>query len=145
MSDFHDYADILKLTRPVSKYPKMAREARAAQFASFAALSGHEDAINETARLTDKMLHLDDNSIELLNAKLCAILECADQKPTAVFTHFVKDEKKQGGAYVKTEGIVSKIDEIRKVLILEDKTKIPIESISDIESPLFLKPDLRLN
>ncbi|HIU17685.1 MAG TPA: hypothetical protein IAB01_04440 [Candidatus Avidesulfovibrio excrementigallinarum] len=44
------YDDIIDLPRPASKYPRMPRAARAAQFAPFAALSGHADAIRETAR-----------------------------------------------------------------------------------------------
>ena len=37
------------MKRPESRFAKMSREARAGQFASFAALSGHEEAINQTA------------------------------------------------------------------------------------------------
>ncbi|MCI6628728.1 MAG: hypothetical protein UD286_05640 [Bacteroidales bacterium] len=37
------------MKRPESHFPKMSREARAGQFASFAALSGHEEAIHQTA------------------------------------------------------------------------------------------------
>ena len=37
------------MKRPESHFAKMSREARAGQFASFAALSGHEEAIHQTA------------------------------------------------------------------------------------------------
>ena len=48
MSD--QYEDIIDLPRPVStKHPRMSMEDRAAQFAPFAALTGHGDAIRETA------------------------------------------------------------------------------------------------
>lgn len=43
------YADIISLPRPVSRHPPMSRANRAAQFAPFAALTGHEEAIHETA------------------------------------------------------------------------------------------------
>lgn len=44
------YADIIDLPHPEPRHPRMAVEARAAQFASFSALSGHETAIEDTAR-----------------------------------------------------------------------------------------------
>ncbi len=45
------YADIIELPHYQSKTrPPMARGDRAAQFAPFAALTGHEDAIEETAK-----------------------------------------------------------------------------------------------
>ena len=40
---------ILYMKRPESHFAKMSREARAGQFASFAALSGHDEAIHQTA------------------------------------------------------------------------------------------------
>ena len=51
MSDKYD--DIINLPRPESKYPRMPRANRAAQFSPFAALTGHEEAIRETASLMD--------------------------------------------------------------------------------------------
>lgn len=47
MSDKYD--DIINLPRPESKYPRMPRANRAAQFSPFAALTGHAEAIRETA------------------------------------------------------------------------------------------------
>ena len=44
------YDDIINLPHPTSKeHPRMSMQARAAQFGSFAALSGHEEAIRQTA------------------------------------------------------------------------------------------------
>lgn len=44
------YGDIISLPHHVSvRHPRMTMEARAAQFSSFAALTGHEDAIEETS------------------------------------------------------------------------------------------------
>lgn len=49
------YDDIIDLPHPESKYHKrMPMENRAAQFAPFAALSGHEDAVEETERQHEK-------------------------------------------------------------------------------------------
>ncbi len=57
MKETHDYDDILHLPRPVSKkHPPMSMVDRAAQFSPFAALTGYEDAIQDTARLTEQTM-----------------------------------------------------------------------------------------
>ena len=44
------YEDIINLPHPESeKHPRMSRSARAAQFAPFAALTGHDEVIDDTA------------------------------------------------------------------------------------------------
>ena len=49
-SSMDDYSDIIDLEHPTSrKHPRMAAEMRAAQFAPFAALTGYDEAIEETA------------------------------------------------------------------------------------------------
>ena len=51
MSDF-PYEDIINLPHHVSRtHPQMSVYNRAAQFAPFAALTGHDEAIEETAVL----------------------------------------------------------------------------------------------
>lgn len=46
----NEYEDIIHLEHHTSsRHPRMSLYARAAQFASFAALSGHDNAINDTA------------------------------------------------------------------------------------------------
>ena len=53
------YDDIIDLPHHVSKvHPQMSIWDRSAQFAPFAALTGHDAAIKETARLTDERLEL---------------------------------------------------------------------------------------
>ena len=50
--DNHSYDDIINLPHPTSRnHPRMSLHDRAAQFAPFAALTGHDAAIKETARL----------------------------------------------------------------------------------------------
>ena len=49
MSNEHKYDDIINLPHHVSKkHPQMSLLDRAAQFSPFAALTGHEEAIEET-------------------------------------------------------------------------------------------------
>jgi len=51
------YQDMLQLSRPESRHPKMRREDRAKLFAPFAALSGHDSAIHSREQvLTQKMI-----------------------------------------------------------------------------------------
>ena len=51
----HEYDDIINLPHyKSSKYPHMDLYDRAAQFSPFAALTGFEDAIEETERITIK-------------------------------------------------------------------------------------------
>ena len=45
------YIDMIDMEHPVSKkHPRMSIHDRAAQFAPFAALTGHEEAIEETSK-----------------------------------------------------------------------------------------------
>ena len=67
----NSYDDIINLPHPVSKnHPQMPLRDRAAQFAPFAALTGHDAAIKETARLTDERLELSEEAIAQLNEKI---------------------------------------------------------------------------
>lgn len=56
------YKDMLHLPHPVSAtHPRMSLQNRAAQFSPFAALTGYDDALRETARLTDRFIELDED------------------------------------------------------------------------------------
>lgn len=110
---------------------------RAAQFSPFAALTGHNDAIIETARLTDRKIELDEGTKSVLNEKIQMISDYLSEMPTVTFTHFEPDIKKDGGAYLKTTGTVKKIDDFNKEIYLTDGTIILIEHIYEIESELF--------
>ena len=132
------YDDIIKLPHHVSKiHPQMSIMARSAQFAPFAALSGYDEAVKETARLTDKRLEIDDGLKSILNNKLQYILENININPEIIFSYFVYDEKKTGGKYIEKIGVVKKIDLIEKYIQLTDKSKIPIEEIIDIKGEIF--------
>lgn len=129
------YDDIINLPHHISKkHPQMTLEARAAQFAPFAALTGYEDAINETARQTSEKIELDDEAKEILDNKIQIIKEQIQTKPIITFKYFKPDLKKDGGQYVKATGIVKKIDEYEQKIILENKIEIPIRQIISITS-----------
>ena len=133
--DNHRYDD---MPNPTSKkHPRMSLSDRAAQFSPFAALTGHEAAIKETARQTDEKLMLSDEVIAELNEKLNLISETIGMQQLVRITYFVPDNKKAGGAYISYSGCVKKIDEYEHTVVMEDKTVIPIEQISDIEGEMF--------
>ncbi len=57
------YEDIINLPHHVSPTrPRMSRADRAAQFSPFAALSGYGDAVQETARLTNRRIELNESA-----------------------------------------------------------------------------------
>ena len=133
-----NYDDIINLPHYISKkHPQMSIEARSAQFAPFSALTGYDEAIKETARLTDKRIEIDDGLKVVLNNKLQYILENLKLKPEIILTYFVYDDKKIGGKYVEKIGIVKKIDMVEQYVMLIDKTKIPILEIINITGEIF--------
>ena len=133
-----NYDDIINLPNHISlKHPRMSIEARSAQFAPFAALTGYNDAVKETERLTDKRIEIDDNLKQILNNKLNYILENIDKKTLIIITYFIPDNKKDGGKYIEKPGIIKKIDIINQYIYLYDKTKIPIKEIINITGDIF--------
>ena len=134
----HKYDDIINLPHHVSKkHPQMSLHDRAAQFSPFAALTGHKAAINETARLTDEKQILSEDVIAKLNEQLNLIKENISSNPIVTITYFVPDDRKSGGAYISNTGVVKKIDEYNRTVIMTDKTVIPIEQISEMQSDIF--------
>lgn len=131
-----DYSDIINLCHHTSLvHPRMSMQSRAAQFAPFSALSGYEDAVCETARLTDKRIEIDDNLKEVLNNRLMYAME---NNICVTFTYFVYDKKKDGGKYIDKNGVIKKIDSIKQVIILEDNSKIPIKELINVDSDMFM-------
>lgn len=133
-----NYDDIINLPHHVSKkHPQMSIMSRSAQFAPFAALTGYDEAVKETARLTDKRLEIDEGLKNILNNKLQYILENKSLQPEITFTYFVYDNKKSGGKYIEKTGVVKKIDLNEKYIMLKDKTKISIDEIINITGDIF--------
>lgn len=133
----HPYDDIIDLPHHVSeRHPQMSMYNRAAQFAPFAALTGHDAAITEAARLTDAELELSESDAEVLNRKL-AYLQSLDENPTISVTYFVPDDRKKGGSYHTTSGIVKSVEVDKGVLQFEDGTGISICRIRGIEGECF--------
>ena len=135
MNESGKYDDIIKLSHHISKkHPQMSMEERAAQFAPFAALVGYEDAVEETARITTKRIELNEEEKNALDIKLQMLNEQIHSQiyPNVTIMYFVPDLKKDGGKYIKISGTVKRIDEYKQLIILDDKTEIPISEIISI-------------
>jgi len=127
------YEDIIHLPHHVSpKRPQMSLRDRAAQFAPFAALTGHEDAVKEAARLTETKIQLDEDEKQLLDQKLQYLQNHLEDRTTVNITYFVPDRKKEGGKYLAHDGCIKKIKEFDALIIMEDGTEIPITDILQI-------------
>lgn len=129
-----NYDDIIGLPHHVSStHPRMPLRDRAAQFMPFRALTGYEDTIRETARLTDERIELTEDEKALLDGKLQHLAENAASRPHVTLTYFQPDRRKSGGAYVTTAGQLKKIDDITGTLVLWGGERIVIEDILDIQ------------
>lgn len=131
--DDHKYDDIIYLEHPTSRrHPRMPVADRAAQFSPFAALTGYDAAIKETARKTERRVELDEYEKAVLDERLRELAAHLDEQPVVTITYFQPDERKEGGAYLTTEGIVRKIDPFERCIVMMDGQKIPIEDISSL-------------
>ena len=127
------YDEIINLPHHVSKTrPQMPMSDRAAQFAPFAALTGYESAIKETGRLTDERIELDEEALTALNRKYQLLMDTLDDAPEVTIIYFQPDERKAGGQYVSATGTVKKVDTFGRRILLQDGTRIPLDSVYDL-------------
>ncbi len=126
-----NYDDIKHLTRPqYDDLHPMSMHDRAAQFSPFAALVGYDDAVAETARLTDSRAELTEDEMSELNANLNRLLDSLDEQPEISVTYFVPDEKKSGGRYVEKLGVVRIYDSYSGELVFTDGVRIAVADMS---------------
>ena len=105
---------------------------RAAQFSPFAALVGYDDAVAETARLTDSKVELTEDEMSELNANLNQLLDSLDEQPQISVTYFVPDEKKSGGKYVEKVGVVRIFDSYSQELVFTDGLRIAVAAMAAV-------------
>ena len=126
-----NYDDIKHLTRPqYDDLHLMSMHDRAAQFSPFAALVGYDDAVAETASLTDSRIELTEDEMSELNANLNRLLDSLDEQPQISVTYFVPDEKKSGGKYVEKVGVVRIYDSYVGELVFTDGVRIAVADMS---------------
>lgn len=132
------YDDLLDLPHPTSaRHPRMPAIDRAAQFSPFAALTGYEAVIRETARLTDRRIELDEDAKSALDRKLRIAADRLDERPPVTITYFQADKTKPGGRCETIEGVIRRIDDYRRVIVLLDGRQIAIDDLVALEGALF--------
>ncbi len=128
------YEDMLYLPHHQStKRKHMSLHDRAAQFAPFAALNGYEDAIEETGRLTEEEMILDETAVAQINEQLQYLSAHVGEHITVSVTYFKPDERKSGGTYLTDIGVVKRVDETNHFLIMDNGVAISMEQIREIE------------
>lgn len=125
-----NYDDIINRPRPELKHQRMPMDHRAAQFAPFSALNTLGEAIAETARITDPQLELSPDELMRLSRRLVSAF--SHHRPVEV-TYFQPDTVKNGGSYCIVTGLVKKIDETERILLISDHPPIPFNLITDIK------------
>ena len=129
------YESIINLPHHQSRTrPHMAVADRAAQFAPFAALSGHGEAIRETARRTEERRELTEEETAKLNRQTAHLLErlAAQERPHISVVYFLPDEYKEGGSCEEYAGNLRQIDEAGGWFIFEDGKKLRTRDILQI-------------
>ena len=125
------YDDIINLPHHVSPTrQRMSIHDRAAQFAPFAALVGYDDAVAETARLTESRPALDEQEQKELDIRLRYLADHLKEQSVVRIQYFVPDERKSGGAILEFNGIVRKI--ANGIIVTADGLNISIEDIIEI-------------
>ena len=65
----NNYDDIINLPHHVStKHPQMSLKARVAQFAPFEALTGHEEAVEETVKIKRENIENSEKNLEFFSS-----------------------------------------------------------------------------
>ncbi len=132
------YDDIINMPHYVSKSRRsMSSIDRAAQFAPFAALTGYDVAIKESERKTDERILISEEDALKIDEKLKIIIREIKNHPLIEIVFFKKDEKKDGGNYIKLTDRVKAIDTYKNQIILASDINISIENIYNISGEIF--------
>ena len=127
------YDDIINMPHHVSKSRgQMPRRNRAAQFAPFAALTGYEDAIDESARRTDSKAELCEDDAAELDKKIKLLGARIAEEPFCEVVYFVPDKHKCGGRYAAVSGNVRFIEEASRQIVFCGGMRIPIDDVVKI-------------
>ena len=141
------YADIINLPGPVRsevslrRHPRMPLSQRAKIFMPFAALAGYEEAVRAKEVPYEPKRELDPEERDALNRRLQRLRQLSKDGPTArrnrvrvkvvyfqICTDRWNDAFGKDGLYETVEGLVNRVDTVRKVLVI-DGTEIPFSDI----------------
>ena len=133
-NDPHRYDDLIHYDYKGSHSRKhMPLSERAAQFAPFAALTGYEEKIAETSRITETRKTLSEDEIKALNDKLTILHSCSSSHPVVTVRCFENDALKEGGSIKVHTGRLKKTDPCTGLLEFYD-FKVHFEDLLEIES-----------
>lgn len=136
--DPHRYDDIIDLPRFISKGRRhMSNYDRAAQFAPFDALTGYDEAIEETGRTTENEIVLGESEMQMLDHRFAILREHINEMPVIRIRYFEPDMYKDGGTYLEEEVTVKKIDMTGRLLFTNDKRHFDLDSIVSISGSIF--------
>jgi len=125
------YKDIINLPHHVSStHPQMSMINRAAQFSPFAALTGYDDAIEETARLTDSRIELTEAEEDEISRKLGRL----QRGDSVELTWFVPDRRKTGGRYYTETVVIKQIVAVEGKVNLADGRSVEIRDIIEVNT-----------
>ena len=98
----------------------------------FAALVGYDDAVAETARLTETRPELDEQEQRAINERLAYIAAHIHEQLEVRIKYFVPDEHKSGGAIIEVSSRVKKLSTTDATIVLTDGCKIRLSDIIDL-------------
>ena len=127
------YRDMIHLSRPISRHPKMSVENRAKLFTPFSALRGFDIEIltKEQDRLLVSQVTLDADQREAIWRTLNAL----QKGDWVTVTYFRSEKELEGillGEYVIQTGKVRRVDDFYQVLAL-DSGVVAFENIRELE------------
>ena len=128
-----DFSDIMNIPHHVSKTRRrMPLAERAAQFSAFAALTGYDEQIDETARLTDAREAMAEDDLAELDDAMQRLLASGAAHPHVTVTYFRPDVRKNGGRYVTYSGVFRHYDAEAGRLLFTDEAVIPVSDVCRI-------------
>ncbi len=134
------YQSIIDLEHHTSTiHPRMPISTRVAIFAPFAALTGYEDAINETGRITEQKRNISDENRQIINERLRYIKDNIHKNYQISITYFIEDPTKEGGRYQTINNYIKKIDEYNQLVVLGNNQKIFLSEIISLSGSIFDK------
>lgn len=137
------YDDIIGLSRPESRRPKMTMNDRAAQFAPFAALTKFGEEIRESNRKTSEEIELGDGDIEQIDEVLRGIERRIEENKAdgsgnegfaIAVAYFVRDKVKPGGRVEEYIGNVKKIDRVGRKLIFNGGKIVDMQDLLSLSA-----------
>ena len=89
--------------------------------------------MEQTARLTDRQIELSEDAKALLDQKQSLLTERLAEHPEVAVTWFRADSQKEGGRYEVAQGRLRKIDAYARCLVLEDGSRIALDTVLELE------------